>query len=204
MPRGTTAKSERTRRLIIEKSASLFNRKGVAGTSLGDILEVTGLSKGGVYGNFDSKEEIALAAFEHAVGLITARVHERTRHVEHTLDKFKTVVYFYKEHILDPPVAGGCPIQNMAVEADDTHLTLREKVKAALDHWQQRIIHTVEKGQERGEIRADADARDFAVRFIATLEGGILLSRLYRDPACFDPVARQLLDLIGGLAPAGR
>jgi len=68
-------KSDRTRALIVEKSASLFNRKGFHGTSLSDIMEATGLTKGGIYGNFKReglnkkgvKEEIALAAFEYNV-----------------------------------------------------------------------------------------------------------------------------------------
>lgn len=45
-------KSERTRQFIIEKVAPIFNRKGYAGTSLSDLTEATGLTKGAIYGNF--------------------------------------------------------------------------------------------------------------------------------------------------------
>ena len=65
------SKSAQTKQFIIEKAAPIFNKKGFAATSMNDILEATGLAKGGVYGNFTSKEEIALLAFEYANECLT-------------------------------------------------------------------------------------------------------------------------------------
>ncbi|MCB0586898.1 MAG: TetR/AcrR family transcriptional regulator [Phaeodactylibacter sp.] len=195
-------KAEKTKQYILEKAASLFNLKGFAGTSMDDIVKATGLSKGGVYGNFSSKEDIALAAFEHAVRRVSEEVRERTRVISHTLDKLKAVVYFYKERILNPPIEGGCPIQNTAIDADDSNPRLRQQVINALDEWQQRIVHTLEKGKERGEVRLPVDSRAFATQFIGTLEGGIMLAQLYKDVRYFDAMAQQLLAMIEGLRPA--
>jgi TetR/AcrR family transcriptional repressor of nem operon len=58
-------KAERTRQFIIEKAAPIFNQKGIAGTSMSDIMEATKLAKGGLYGNFESKEEICLESFKY-------------------------------------------------------------------------------------------------------------------------------------------
>lgn len=202
-------KSEKTRLFIIEKAAVLFNQKGYNGTTLDDIMEATGLSKGGIYGNFKRegmdkkgvKDEIALAAFDHAVQQVYDALKERTGVIENTLDKLKAVVYFYRERILNPPVAGGCPIQNTAVEADDLLPDLRNKVQLALTEWERRIIRTIEKGIERGEVRADVDKSEFATLFIGTLEGGILLSRAQYSAKPFDIMARQLVSLIDNLRP---
>lgn len=202
-------KSEKTRQLIIEKAAAVFNQKGYNGTTLDDIMEATGLSKGGIYGNFKRegldkkgvKDEIALAAFDHAVQQVYDALKERTGVIENTLDKLKAVVYFYRERILNPPVAGGCPIQNTAVEADDLLPDLRNKVQLALTEWERRIVRTLEKGIERGEVRADVDKNDFATLFIGTLEGGILLARAQYSPKPFDVMARQLILLIENLKP---
>ncbi|MCO6488487.1 MAG: TetR/AcrR family transcriptional regulator [Phaeodactylibacter sp.] len=194
-------KAEKTRQYIVEKAASLFNSKGFAGTSMDDIVKATGLSKGGVYGNFSSKEDIALAAFEHAVQRVSREVRQRTRVIGPAPDKLRAVVYFYKERILDPPIEGGCPIQNTAIDADDSNPALRSRVIAALDEWQQRIVYTLEKGKERGEVLPSADSRAFAARFIGTLEGGIMLAQLYKDVRYFDAMAEQLLDMIEGLRP---
>ncbi len=192
----TISKAERTRNMIIEKSAVLFNQKGYSGTSMKDIMEATGLSKGGLYGNFSSKEEVAVAAFEKAVETVDDQVRIRTKVVENTLDKLKAVVYFYKERILDPPVEGGCPIQNTSVEADDSNPALRKRVMAVMDDWRERIVYTLHKGMKRGEVRMDVDATEFAIRFIGTLEGGILMAQLYKDVRYFDVLARQLISMI--------
>ena len=57
------SKAERTKNFIIEKTAPLFNMKGYSGTSMSDITAATGLTKGSIYGNFENKDEVAIAAF---------------------------------------------------------------------------------------------------------------------------------------------
>jgi AcrR family transcriptional regulator len=201
------SKAERTRQYIIEKSAALFNTKGYHGTTLEDIMEATGLTKGGIYGNFKRddkdkkgvKEEIAIAAFEHAVQQVYDAIGERTSVIENALDKLKSVVYFYKERVLNPPVEGGCPIQNTSVEADDSNPVLREKVHAAVETWKYRIVRTLEKGIGRKEVRPDVNLEEFATLFIGTLEGGIMLARLQKSAKPFDVMARQLLKMIDEL-----
>lgn len=181
---------------IIEQAANLFNQKGYAGTSMDDILQATGLSKGGVYGNFKSKEEIAIAAFEHSVETVAQEIKLRTKLEKKVLDKLRAVVHFYQERILNPPVEGGCPILNTAVEVDDNNPVLRERVKFALDQWEQSIAYVIQRGIAQNEIRSDTDPRAFAVRFIATLEGSILLTRLYKDMRYFDTMSKQLFEMI--------
>jgi TetR/AcrR family transcriptional repressor of nem operon len=65
-------KAERTRQFIIEKAAPIFNQKGVAGTSMSDIMEATKLAKGGLYGNFESKEEICVEAYKYLTECLSA------------------------------------------------------------------------------------------------------------------------------------
>ncbi|MFT5908954.1 MAG: TetR/AcrR family transcriptional repressor of nem operon [Paraglaciecola sp.] len=202
-------KSEKTRRFIIEKSAELFNKQGFHGTSMNDIMQATGLTKGGIYGNFKKegsdkkgvKSEIALAAFAHAVDKVSRKVRERTTVIDNTLDKLKAVVYFYKERILNPPVEGGCPIQNASVEADDNNPIMRDKVLQAIEDWHGSMVYTVNKGIKRGEIRIDANADEFATLFIGTLEGGIMLAQIYKDVKYFDVMAKQLVNMIDNLKP---
>lgn len=201
------SKSAKTRQAIIEKAAALFNRKGYNGTSMSDIMDATGLSKGGIYGNFKRegldkngvKEEIAVAAFEHAVQTVYQAIGERTSVIENSLDKLKAVVYFYRERVLTPPVEGGCPIQNTAVEADDANPVLRKKVLAAINGWTERIVRTLEKGVEKGEVRPDVNPGEFATLFIGNLEGGIMLARIQRSSQPFEIMSRQLLGMIEGL-----
>ena len=196
-------KAEKTKAFIISEAAVLFNQKGFAGTSMDDIMEQTGLSKGAIYGHFKNKEAIAIAAFEHAVANLTQQIRKRTKVIDNVIDKLKTVVYFYKERILSPPIEGGCPIQNTSIDADDNHPILREKVKTALNTWIDRMVYILQRGMQNGEIRMDVDARAFATQFIATLEGGIMLAQLYKDVHYFDITARQLLNMIDDLMNNG-
>ena len=193
-------KSDKTRQFIVDRAAVLFNRKGFSGTSMDDIMKATGLSKGGLYGNFKSKEDISIAAFEYAVDVVKNQIAMRTHIIENSLDKLKAVVYFYKEHLFDPPVEGGCPILNTSIEADDNNPILRERVLDALKYWHGRILITLQYGIDRGEIQKDADLDDFATLFISTLEGGIMLSRIYKSPKPFESTTKQLLKIINELS----
>ena len=200
-------KSEKTRQLIIEKSAALFNQKGYAGTSIQDIMKATGLTKGGIYGNFKKesgdkkgvKEEIAVASFIHAVKVVNKEVQKRTFVIENSIDKLKAVVYFYKERVMNPPIEGGCPILNTSIDVDDTQPALKKKVVKAVQYWKERIIKTLEKGIANGQIRNNVNAEEFATLFIGTLEGGLMMSRIFQDNHHFDIMADQLIRLIDDL-----
>ena len=173
-------KKERTRQFIIEQAAPLFNQKGYAGTSLHDIMEMTGLKKGGIYGNFESKEEIAVASFEYAVGLVTEKVKLRADQKLKSYEKLQVVIDFYRNYTTNPPIDGGCPILNTSIEADDTNPRLRNRVIEALDNWRGSMSGTIRKGIRRKEIKPTIDAEEFATLFIATLEGGIMMSKVYK------------------------
>ncbi|MEO1263364.1 MAG: TetR/AcrR family transcriptional regulator [Bacteroidota bacterium] len=202
-------KSEKTRQHIIEKAAILFNQKGFNGTSMTDIMEATGMSKGGIYGNFKRdgmdkngvKEEIAVAAFEHAVAKVYSEISLRTRVIENTIDKLKMVVYFYKERVLNPPVEGGCPIQNTSIEAENNQLVLKEKVQEAMLVWHRRVVRTVEKGIERGEITPRVNPEEFAMLFIGMIEGGIMGARIWNSKKPFNAMSKKLLEMIEDLKP---
>ena len=81
----------------------------------------------------------------------------------------------------DPPVAGGCPILNTAIEADDAHPALRERARGAMNDWRATISRIVTRGIERQEIRQGVDADEVATLFICMLEGAVMLSNLYKD-----------------------
>lgn len=190
------SKAEKTRQLIISEAAVLFNQKGYEGTSMKDIMDATGMSKGALYGHFKDKEQIAVVAFQQAVETVLRQVGKRTQARKSVLAKFREVVFFYKERILNPPVEGGCPIQNSSVDADESRPVLRKEVIRAMDAWQERIVRTLQKGMASGEVRIDIDAREFAINFIGTLEGGIMMAQLYRDVRYFDTIARQLMAMV--------
>ncbi|AXQ30521.1 TetR/AcrR family transcriptional regulator [Solimonas sp. K1W22B-7] len=170
-------KAERTRQFIVEKTAPIFNVKGYAGTSVTDMTEATGLTKGSVYGNFANKEEVALAAFEHNWQRTQTAVRAAMDKRRTSKDKLLALAGVYENLPADFP-EGGCPLLNTAVEADDTHPALREKAADAFRSWKKSIVTVIEAGVADREFRAGVDAEQTAVTLIAMIEGAIMISRL--------------------------
>ena len=59
-------KGEQTRQEIIRKAAPIFNQRGYEGAALSELMQATGLEKGGIYRHFDSKQQLASEAFDYA------------------------------------------------------------------------------------------------------------------------------------------
>jgi TetR/AcrR family transcriptional repressor of nem operon len=172
------SKAERTKKLIVEQTADLFNKKGYSGTSLNDITEATGLTKGSVYGNFSNKDEVALAVFDYNLKRLNAIIRSEMKQYTTAYDKLMVYVRLYTNFFDYPFPAGGCPIQNTAIEADDTHPELRKKASQAILSWKNKIAKLIEDGIDRGEFIATADTEQVALTIIAIIEGGIMVSKL--------------------------
>jgi len=176
------SKGEQTRERILARSAQLFNRQGYFGASLADIMRETGLEKGGIYNHFSSKEQLALESFDYAYGLVQQRTRAALSGKYNAIERLLAIVSVFQSEVDDPPVAGGCPILNTAIEADDANEVLRDRARFAMDSWRTTIHRIVNKGIERHEIRPGVDADEIASILIATLEGANMLSNLYKDP----------------------
>lgn len=176
------SKAQKTRQLIIEKTASLFNTKGYISTSLSDITEATGLTKGSIYGNFENKDEVALEVYRYNAGQLS-NIMSRSFGDEFpaTLDKLHAFTAFYRKNWRTVFSNGGCPIMNAATEADDSFPALKSCVKKSFETWNLKISGVIQYGQENGELNPEADAEEYASLFIMLIEGGILLSKTTDD-----------------------
>ncbi|HEX2609094.1 MAG TPA: TetR/AcrR family transcriptional regulator [Flavisolibacter sp.] len=172
------SKSERTRSYIVEKTAPLFNAKGFAGTSLSDLTEATGLTKGSIYGNFDNKDEVALAAFDYNFHKVTTYLKERILARENAIERLLVYPETYSKFLKIPFLKPGCPILNTATEADDTHPALKEKAKEALRFWKASLENQVKRGIERGEIKRDTDPGAVSVIMMSLIEGAVMQAKV--------------------------
>ena len=172
------SKSERTRRFILEKTADIFNTKGYAGTSLADLTEATGLTKGSIYGNFANKEDVAVAAFDYNLSVVIQAVQERMQQAPTYYQKLFVYSQFYYDSIRTSFPAGGCPILNTAIEADDTNSLLKNRAAKAILSWKKNIVDLIKAGIASGEFRADIEPDQMALSIIALIEGGIMIARV--------------------------
>ncbi len=172
-----TSRSKRTRQLIIETAAPIFNKKGYAGTSMSDLTTATGLTKGSIYGNFRDKDDVAVHAFQHNIDLIFDFFSKELKAAESTLDKLLAYPRGFRKVYRMILSYGGCPILNTAAEVDDTHAVLRKMAIDVLAKWKKSVVSLIETGKSEGAIDSATDARNTAEILIALMEGGIFLSK---------------------------
>ena len=154
------SKAERTRQFIIEKTAPIFNCKGYCGTSMNDLIKATGLTKGSIYGNFENKDEVALAAFDHNYSLIVAYLRKQIEARPNMIDRLLVYPETYRNFLNLPILKAGCPILNTATEADDTHPLLRKKAIAALGFWKKAIEKAMFDAAKQLNFERAAELRD--------------------------------------------
>ncbi|WP_240732527.1 TetR/AcrR family transcriptional regulator [Flavobacterium alkalisoli] len=171
-------KAEKTRQFIIEKTAPIFNRKGYAGTSLSDITEATGLTKGSIYGNFKNKDEVAIAAFNYNFGLLSKWIKKKRDNEPDPIKKLKIYISVFSDFTENPVLRWGCPVLNSATEVDDTHVDLRDNVVTAIRKWHDSIVKVINDGKKSGIIKPDVDATAFGWVLVALIEGGVMLVKV--------------------------
>jgi TetR/AcrR family transcriptional repressor of nem operon len=173
-------KGEQTRRDIVEKAAPLFNQKGFEGTSLADLMQATGLQKGGIYRHFSGKKELAAEAFDYAWEKAVHGRLDGVADVPDCVDRLKRTIDNFVERRAGL-VPGGCPLMNAAVEADDGNPVLRARARKALHGWTDRLSKITSEGIQKRQIERNVAPRQLAQLIIGSLEGALLISRLQND-----------------------
>ncbi len=172
------SKAERTRQFIIETSAPIINKKGMAGTSLSDIMEATKLAKGGIYGNFENKEEICTESFLYLRSQLAAKLDAAVTQGISAKAKFTNLIEAYGD---DKNTVGGCPILNFGVEADDTNPVIKEYVKKSIHSAQKRFSTIIENGVANNELSSNINPEHFAIKVFAMIEGAILCREILNN-----------------------
>ena len=194
------SKAKATKAHIIEQAAKLFNQKGYAGSSIADIMKATGLQKGGIYNHFKSKDDIAVQAFDYAVSLVRQRVWDAVKQETNGISRLQALIQVHLDYLDHPPLVGGCPILNTAIESDDAHPRLRDRCATAMNSWRNLIISIVRKGIKKQEIKSDTDPELVASLVISAIEGAIMMSKLEGDAIHLKRVVGSLNEYIASLA----
>ncbi|MET0946256.1 MAG: TetR/AcrR family transcriptional regulator [Flavobacterium sp.] len=170
------SKAERTRQFIIETSAPLINKKGMAGTSLSDIMEATKLAKGGIYGNFENKEEICIESFLYLRSQLASKLDVAASKGKSAKEKLFNLLDVYSNA---KNMTEGCPILNFGTESDDTNPVMREHVKKAILSAQKRFFTIVENGIQKKELSSEINPEHYSIKVFAMIEGAILCRKVF-------------------------
>ncbi|MFC4302626.1 TetR/AcrR family transcriptional regulator [Cohnella boryungensis] len=182
-------KPDEIREKIIVHALHLFNTRGIAQTSIQDIMQATGLPKGAIYRRFETKEAIVLATFERAGQILQEFFVQAEREGTTALGKLLKISAIYQDAVDNPPIPGGCPLLNMAVESDGVFPELQQKAAIAYGGMVLFVQSIIEQGIRNGEFRSDTDASDMASFLIDSMEGAIMASRLTGSN---DPIHRNM------------
>ncbi len=189
-------KGQRTREAILERAVILFNQKGYTGVSLSDIMEATGLQKGGIYNHFESKEKLAVEAFDYGFKVTGRALLQSMAGQTKPIDRLRGFIGFFHDYFRKPPLVGGCIILNTAVDSDDSNPALMIRARQAMDSWRELLLRIVERGIAQGQIQENIESEKLVSVIIATLEGAMMMSKLYDDSRHMEYAVEHLLALV--------
>ncbi|MGG1325034.1 TetR/AcrR family transcriptional regulator [Priestia megaterium] len=174
-------KGARTKQMIIEKASGLLNTQGYLATSITDIMEKTGMEKGGIYNHFKSKQELSLDAFSFSIETMATNFEEAIRNKNTSIEKLSALLEVFLSLAEGKPIPGGCPILNAAIESDDAHPALRDETIKAMNGLYSLVLGIIRNGIRNGEITSTIDSETFTTIFISTIEGSLMMTKLYND-----------------------
>ena len=193
--RPSTAKGRATRRRIVEAAADLMVERGVAAVSLDEVGRVASTSKSQMYHYFTSKDALVAAV----VGCVRDRILTfqgdllmTVRSVDDLQRWADSIVALQRR----APQWSGCPLGTLASELTGEAGDGRLDILEAFGSWQLLLHDALQRLRDSGRLRADADPQRLAIATLASLEGGLLLSRALQDGA---PLAVALDAAIGHL-----
>ncbi len=181
-----------TKELILKESANLFNTQGYKATSISDITRATGLTKGAIYRHFESKSDLEQQALRSLGKLMFTELGQSIQDAPTFGLKMDATFAFFEKYMHTPIYQGGCPLMNAAIEADDTNNALRQLTFNMLAQFKASLGKIVDNGIKNGQVKTTVDSEFCATIFIATLEGGIMMSKLERTT---DAISKTIIHL---------
>lgn len=180
----TREKVQENRQQVIDMAARLLRECGFDGVSLADITKSAGLTNGGFYRHFASKDDLLVKASERAItDTLTVLKNEL---LQKPADPFRTLIerYVSSAHRDDP--GSGCILPALAVDAGRSHdPALREVFVSAIQHYLEQIAALLPEGAEADRGRPPA-------AILSEMVGAVILSRVVAGT----PLADTLLSTV--------
>lgn len=181
---GAPSKGERTRRRIVGHATQLIYEKGYGKTTVEEVIEAAGITKGSFYFHFPSKEKLGYAVIENASSHILGKIEEKLecpgltpyQRIEAMLQEIQGIVEA-------ADCSRGCILGNLALEMSHTHPGFRRRIAQAFKGWSSLIAGELEEMKRQGELPLDFDCDAYADFVLSALEGGIMMSKVTMDPA---------------------
>jgi len=194
------AKGVETKQKIINKSLQLFSVKGYYNTSINDILEATGLTKGGLYGHFKSKEDIWYAVYDQAVTIWKDIVFKDIRKIDDPLKRIEKALDNDLQNYLGADVfEGGCFFLNMLVELTGQSNTMGNCILKGIIGFSEVITLWLKEAHEKNMLKPGLNFNEIAKFIVVSINGCAALYPSTRDPEIWKLTLKQINYYINGL-----
>ena len=188
-----SAKGELTRRRIIEKSLQLFSVKGYYNTSVSDILQATGLTKGGLYCHFKSKEEVWRAVYDEAVQIWKTVVFKGIGNALDPLERIeKTTENVLLNYLGQEVFEGGCFFVNMLVELSGQSDNMGRHILKGFVGFSKLFHAWLDEAAGSDLLKPELDYPEISNFIVITLNGAATLYMSTRDSAILQQTNDQL------------
>ena len=183
MVRATKEEAVRTRATIVETSSRLFRERGLDGTSIADLMNAAGLTHGGFYGHFPSKDALAAEACADAFAHSKARWGRKLK--DSTSSARRSIVDGYLSTRTRDRCGDSCPTPSLAVDVARTPADAA--VRVAFAEGVDDLVRILETVEDRGDPATDRQA---ALADYATMVGALVLARATAGQA----ISEELLE----------
>ncbi|WP_438444799.1 TetR/AcrR family transcriptional regulator [Gorillibacterium sp. sgz5001074] len=187
---------------VVLAAMELFHRKGFQSTGLEEILSASGVCKSNFYYHFKSKDELGLSVLEE-------KMREMQRdYIEPALGDYSVpprerLIRFFEGMIRfcdENGCSRGCIFGNMTLELADHHEGIRSRLVVFFRELETRVRDTLQEGARTGGIALQGmPADELATAVVSLLQGGILLTRGYKDTSPLASGLHLLIRFIGGV-----
>jgi AcrR family transcriptional regulator len=188
---------------IIQESLKLFSLKGFLSTSIHDILEAAGTSKGGLYNHFMSKEDLFFAVLGMAQEIWRQRTLDGLDRIEGRMERIKALLRNYSNLYLKDTQSfpGGCVFVTLSVELDDQRPRLSEVITKGVVGFKKMLNRWLDDAKEAGEIRREIDTKSVTEMLFAGMIGTSVIYGMEKSPEVLDRSIESLIAYLDTLAP---
>jgi len=165
----------------VERAAELFAERGIAATTVDEVLAAAGAGKGQFYHYFRGRDELAAAAVGFRCSQVVAGLTQALGGVSSLAELEQALAGFVTG--FEETGMPGCPIGTLSAEVAGRNEEARLQAAAGFDAWERLLAGALERMRQRGELRADAQPARLATGLLASLEGGMALSQARKDMA---------------------
>jgi TetR/AcrR family transcriptional regulator, transcriptional repressor for nem operon len=180
-PAPATTKGRATRERILQAAADLIAEKGTAGMSLDDVRARTGASRSQLYHYFEDRDDLVHAVINVTIDTVLDTQGELLDH----LDSWAGIDRWFDalvQHQTDRQACGGCPLGSLAGQLAESDPQARAAIAAGFERWEGRLRDGFTRMRSRGRLRKDADPGLLATATMASIQGGLLLTQVRRNP----------------------